>query len=68
MTSKFKVINMKQVKQDMSQSCGFGYNDYWIKANELHTMSQEDWKEWYGEHCGKCQYMCEICMYGEENI
>jgi hypothetical protein len=53
-------------KQDMSKECDFKYNEYWLAANKLYTMSQDDWSKWYSEHCGKCQYMCEICMYGEE--
>ena len=28
-------------------------------------MPQEEWNKWFDEHCGKCKYMCEICMYGE---
>ena len=29
-------------------------------------MPQDEWNKWFGEHCGKCKYMCEICMYGED--
>jgi hypothetical protein len=54
------------IKQDMSKRCGFKYNEYWSAANTSQTMPQEDWLTWYKEHCGKCQYMGEICMYGED--
>jgi hypothetical protein len=57
---------MSKTKQDMSKECNFKYSEYWVAANVLHTMSQDAWSNWYNQHCGKCQYMCEICMYGEE--
>ncbi|WP_417093756.1 hypothetical protein [Eubacterium sp.] len=57
---------MSETKQDMSKTCGFSYQDNWTKANVTHEISHEEWKKWYATHCGKCQYMCEICMYGEE--
>ena len=53
-------------KKDMSNECGFHYDEYWIKANQNHTMSHEEWTQWYNAYCGQCKYMCEICMYGEE--
>lgn len=53
-------------KEDMSEYCDFKYNEYWLAANHLHTMSQDEWNKWFDERCGKCKYMCEICMYGEE--
>ena len=59
---------MPETKQDMSKTCGFSYQDNWTKANVTHEISQEEWKKWYTTHCGKCQYMCEICMYGEEQL
>ena len=46
-------------KEDMSKTCGFS------KASDG-KMSQDEWHKWYGEHCGKCEYMGEICMWGEE--
>ena len=52
-------------KEDMSEYCDFKYNEYWLAANQLHTMPQDEWNQWFDEHCGKCKYMCEICMYGE---
>lgn len=53
-------------KKDMSEFCDFKYDEYWLAANHLHTMSQDKWNKWFDEHCGKCKYMCEICMYREE--
>lgn len=53
-------------KCDMSGTCGFKYDEYWMKVNHYHTMPQDEWNKWYNEHCGKCQYMCEICMHGED--
>lgn len=53
-------------KVDMTGKCGFKYEEFWYNANKSKTMTQEDWKKWYNEHCGKCKYMSEICMYGEE--
>jgi len=52
-------------KVDMSEKCGFKYFEYWNQANNLRTMSQDEWNKWYDEHCGKCKYMSEICMHGE---
>lgn len=57
---------MRDIKEDMSKNCSFKYNEYWSAANHYRTMSQLEWIKWYSENCGKCQYMCEICMYGEE--
>lgn len=53
-------------KCDMSGTCGFKYDEYWMRANHYHTMPQDEWNKWYNEHCGRCQYMCEICMHGED--
>ena len=50
---------------DMHESCGFQYFDLWRKANVTGELSQDEWSQWYSNHCGKCQYMSEICMYGE---
>ena len=56
---------MATEKQDMSNCCKFKYDEYWMNANYYKTMSQEVWLNWYRDNCGKCQYMSEICMYGE---
>ena len=53
-------------KCDMSGTCGFKYDEYWMRANHYHTMPQDEWNKWYNEHCGRCQYMCEICMHGDD--
>ena len=53
-------------KCDMSGTCGFKYDEDWMQANHYHTMPQDEWDKWYWEHCGKCKYMCEICMYGDD--
>ena len=53
-------------KQDMSKICNFEYNENWVKANCDETMAEEEWNKWYSEHCEKCKYMSEICMYGED--
>lgn len=53
-------------EEDMSEFCDFKYNEYWLAANHLHTMPQDEWNKWFDENCGRCKYMCEICMNGEE--
>lgn len=61
-----KEAEKHKIKIDMSKECGFKYFEYWNQANHLRTMSQDEWSKWYDNHCGKCQYMCEICMHGEK--
>ena len=29
-------------------------------------MSEEEFKDWYNEHCVGCEHNSEICMFGEE--
>ena len=53
-------------KCDMSGTCRFKYDEYWMQVDHYHTMSQDKWNKWYREHCAKCTHMCEICMYGED--
>jgi len=53
-------------KADMSGTCGFGYQEFWMAANHYKTMSQTDWINWLDDYCYKCKYMNEICMYGED--
>lgn len=62
----FNKGEMNMGKTDMSGTCDFKYREYWLDANYFHTMTPDKWKEWFNEHCGKCKYMCEVCMYGEE--
>lgn len=59
-------MDNKKVKLDMSNLCNFKYEEFWMKANYYKTMEQDEWMEWYLKHCGKCKYMCEICMHGED--
>ena len=54
------------MRKDMSQTCGFHYREYWVKANCDGTMSQEEWMDWFDNHCAKCFWMSEICMYGDD--
>lgn len=56
---------MKEGKQDMSKVCAFKCDEYRYKAHVTHEISEEAWVNWYQNYCGKCQYMCEVCMYGE---
>lgn len=56
---------MPATKQDMSKTCGTGYQDMIVKENN-NEITKGEFKKWYNEHCANCKYMCEICMYGEE--
>lgn len=53
------------MRKDMSKSCGFHYQEYWVKANCDGTMIQEEWDDWFNNNCAKCFWMSEICMHGE---
>lgn len=59
-------MNKNLYNMDMHDICGFKYNEYWLKTNITHEIKTEEFNKWYDSHCGKCKYMCEICMYGEE--
>lgn len=59
------VKELQVERKDMSDECGFKYDEYWMAANHYRTMSQEDWQDWYRQNCRNCKYMCEICMYAE---
>lgn len=48
--------NKKVEKVDMSCVCGF---------NDFEAWKNDDDK-WYKEHCAKCIYGYEVCMYGED--
>lgn len=56
---------MSNNKEDMSKTCGFKYNEFWTAFNRR-IISKDEWNKWYNENCGRCKYMCEICMYGED--
>lgn len=55
--------NMK--KKDMSGTCGFKDVEMYYKC-ENGEISNLEFLEYFNNNCGKCKYMCEICMYGEE--
>lgn len=59
-------INKNLHNMDMHDICGFKYNEYRLKASITHEIKIDEFNKWYDSHCGKCKYMCEICMYGEE--
>jgi hypothetical protein len=52
-------------KYDMSKTCAFKNFDMW-KAHVENRITDEEYYSWYDQHCGRCKYMCEICMWGEE--
>lgn len=56
---------MQKMKIDMSKKCGFKYYEY-RKLKSENALSQDEWNNWYNNNCGKCKYMWEICMYGED--
>ena len=58
---------MQKMKIDMSKKCGFKYYEY-RKLKSENALSQDEWNNWYNNNCGKCKYMCEICMYGEDQL
>lgn len=51
-------------KIDMSDSCNFMYFSMFSKMTSG-NISLEEWERWYEDHCGKCEFMNEICMYEE---
>lgn len=57
---------MSTPREDMSNTCGMEYDSMWRKLNIEHTISQEEFDKWFKEHCAKCRYMSEVCMYGEK--
>lgn len=59
-------INKNLHNMDMHDICEFKYNEYRLKANITHEIKIDEFNKWYDSYCGKCKYMCEICMYGEE--
>ena len=54
------------MNKDMSKTCNMAYQEKWLEANVYGTLSQDEWYKWYNEHCGKCRWMNEVCMYGED--
>ena len=51
-------------KMDMSDTCNFDYFEL-ARKQECGEISDGDFVQWYGDHCAKCVFMSEICMYGE---
>ena len=49
----------------MEETCGKGYEYYfneYIKGN----ITEQEWNEWYKEHCDKCTYFSSChCAFGE---
>lgn len=60
-----KNYNVLSTARDMSTTCGNGYFAKWDEYN-AGLITAEEFNNWYDEHCAKCKYMYEICMYGEE--
>lgn len=58
---------MKTSKKDMHETCDLNYGAMWYKCCVMHTISQEEFDKWLSEHCAKCKYMSDICMYEEES-
>lgn len=54
------------MKQDMSKNCNFGYQTMWMKRDSR-EISEEEFRQWYNEHCANCLYMNEICMFEDES-
>jgi hypothetical protein len=57
-----RIIRMD--KQDMSRTCGFKDAELGFKRASC-EITDEEYDEYFDNNCGKCKYMCEICMYGE---
>lgn len=49
----------------MSSTCGFKDMEMWCKRASGEITDEEFYVYW-NSNCGKCLYMCEICMCGEE--
>lgn len=50
---------------DMSNSCGFRYEELWLKQY-LEEIPESEFMEWYAQNCALCKYMNVVCMHGEE--
>lgn len=53
-------------KKDMHETCDINYSAMWFKCHVSHTITQEEFDKWLEEHCYKCIYMSDVCMYGED--
>lgn len=52
------------MKKDMRFQCQGLYEELWYKYHVEHTISEEDFYNWYNNNCDKCIFMNETCMDG----
>ena len=55
---------MADIKKDMRFQCQGLYEELWYKYHVEHTVSEEDFYNWYNNNCKKCIFMNEVCMDG----
>ena len=47
------------------ETCEYGYEWFFTRWN-LHHMSDEEWNDWYNDHCARCQYFSGYhCTLGD---
>lgn len=51
-------------KQDMSATCGFKDVELYYNLQDG-EIAQEEYNKYWDNNCSKCEYMIEICTYGE---
>lgn len=62
---KAKHLKEQQIRLDMSHTCQkFDCFNLYTKYHRG-LLTLEEYNKWYDNHCGKCVYMHETCMYGE---
>lgn len=49
-------------KIDMSATC-WPWQEAMRCKKERGEITNEQWEQWYDDHCAKCIYESEICMY-----
>lgn len=54
------------MKVDKSYNCKLAYFDMCIKRLNQ-EITEEEFQDWFNRYCLNCLYMCEICMYGEDD-
>lgn len=37
------------------EDCGYGY-EWYARRWDRGEISDEEWKDWYSSHCGRCKY------------
>ena len=52
-------------KQDMSKECGYKDAEMHFKR-DYGMITEEEFNEYWNKYCGRCLFMCDICMCGEE--